>query len=83
MVDVAALRRALAGPEPTPDTEPFEWPGHVDHARRTYLRELIRHHGGRLGEVAEHWDRSSENTLLKLVRRFGLEDELRAARDGR
>ncbi|MFP4055378.1 MAG: sigma 54-interacting transcriptional regulator [Candidatus Brocadiia bacterium] len=80
VVDRPALRRALASPSPSPDTPTFAWPGHVDHARREYLAALIEHHHGNLREIAKHWDRTSEHTLLKIVRQFGLEDALRAAR---
>jgi hypothetical protein len=44
---------------------------------------LIEHCSGNLGEIAKHWDRSSERTLLKLIREFDLEDELQAARKRR
>jgi DNA-binding NtrC family response regulator len=83
VVDREALARALAAGRRPPAVRSFEWPAHVDYARREYLRALIHHHRGSLKEVAEHWDRSSENTLRKMVREFALEDDLRAAREGR
>ena len=67
----------------SPEAPTFAWPGHVDHARREYLATLIEHHHGDLHEIAKHWDRTSEHTLLKAVRQFGLEDALRAARRAR
>lgn len=82
VVDPAALRRALSAAPPVPEASSFEWPAHVDYARRAYMRALIRHHHGDLRKIARHWNRSSENTLLKLIREFGLEEELRAARKG-
>jgi hypothetical protein len=52
----------------------------VDYARREYMKALIEHCGGSLADIAKHWDRSSERTLLKLIREFDLEAELQAAR---
>jgi len=80
VVDADALERVLSATAPPSGRPPFEWEGHVDYARRKYLQALIRHHRGNLRKIAEHWDKSSENTLLKLVRQFGLEQELRVAR---
>ena len=80
VVDTAALRRAFSGSPQAAGARPFEWPGHVDYARRAYMKALIQHYGGDLKRIARHWDRSSENTLLKVIRGFGLADELRAAR---
>ena len=83
IINKETLRQILASaPTPT-EGKPFEWPGHVDYARRAYLEALIEHHQGDLHEIAKHWDRSSENTLLKLVRQFGLADKLQAARQNR
>ncbi len=82
-LDDGSLERAISrGPCPG-GTPTHEWPGHVDYARRRYLRALIRHYHGDLARIAEHWDRSSENTLRKVVREFGLEDELKSARQER
>ena len=81
VVDRDALRRILAASQPASPTH--AWPGHIDHAKREYLIALIEHYGGRIGEIARHWDRSSENTLLKLVRELGLEAELQTARRAR
>ncbi len=79
-LDDGALERAISR-GPCPDGTPTcEWPGHVDYARRRYLKALIRHYHGDLARIAPHWDRSSENTLRKVVRKFGLEDELQRAR---
>jgi DNA-binding NtrC family response regulator len=80
VIDAAALRRALAAGPPSPELASFEWPGHVDYARRAYMRALIRYHRGDLHRIAGHWNRSSENTLLKIIREFGLAEELQAAR---
>lgn len=80
VVDSEALRRVLDTVPPAPNTRSFDWPGHVDHARREYMRVLIEHCKGNLGEIARHWDRSSERTLLKLIREFELEADLQAAR---
>jgi DNA-binding NtrC family response regulator len=82
-LDDGSLALALSR-GPCPDGTPtYEWPAHVDYARRRYLSALIRHYNGNLARIAGHWDRSSENTLRKTIREFGLEDELRRAREGR
>jgi len=83
VVNQRALREILASSIVPPDGETFRWPGHVDYAKRAYLKALIEHHQGDLHEIAKHWDRSSENTLLKLIRQFDLEEKLQAARRGR
>ena len=80
IIDPAALRRAISAAPDSPERPSHEWAGHIDYARREYLRALIEQYRGNLAELAKHWDRSSENTLLKLIRQFDLEDELRAAR---
>jgi len=82
VIDPQALRGALATPQP-PGTHQHEWPAHIDYAKREYLKALIDHYGGDVARIAGHWDRSSENTLLKLIRELGLEEHLRAARKAR
>ena len=80
IIDPAALRLAISAAPDSPESPPHQRGGHIDYARREYLKALIEHYHGNLAEIAKHWDRSSENTLLKLVRQFDLEDELHAAR---
>lgn len=80
VVSSAVLMKILATEPRPPDSESFEWQGHVDYAKREYMKALIKHCSGNLNEIAMHWDRSSERTLLKLIREFHLEDELHAAR---
>ncbi|MHC5039665.1 MAG: sigma 54-interacting transcriptional regulator [Planctomycetota bacterium] len=80
IVNGEALLRSLPVLPAPEDAPAFVWPCHIDYARREYLKALIQHHRGNLGKIAKHWDRSSENTLLKLIREFDLEDELKAAR---
>ncbi|MDP6634392.1 MAG: sigma 54-interacting transcriptional regulator [Phycisphaerae bacterium] len=80
IIDPAALRLAISAAPDSPESLSHQRRGHIDYARREYLRVLIEHYHGNLAEIAKHWDRSSENTLLKLVRQFDLEDELHAAR---
>ena len=76
------LKRAISAVPRVPDAPTFCWQAHVDYARREYLEALIHHYNGDLTKISEHWNRSSGNTLLKLVRNFDLEDELRTARKG-
>ncbi|MBC8372100.1 MAG: sigma-54-dependent Fis family transcriptional regulator [Planctomycetes bacterium] len=82
VIDDEALRRALAAASPQTETKPFKRPDHIDYARRAYLNALIEHYQGDLHEIAKHWNRSSQNTLLKLIRQFGLEEKLQTARRG-
>ncbi|MDP6542605.1 MAG: sigma-54 dependent transcriptional regulator [Phycisphaerae bacterium] len=83
VINSEVLRGVLSRSTPPPEGEPHEWSGHIDYARRAYLMVLIEHHQGDLREIALHWDRSSENTLLKLIRQFGLEEQLQTARQKR
>jgi DNA-binding NtrC family response regulator len=83
VVNTESLRSVLDTVPPAPDAPSYCWPGHIDYARREYMKVLIEHCSGNLGEIARHWDRSSERTLLKLIREFDLEDELQAARKRR
>ncbi len=80
VIDGRALQRALSTVPFSPERPTFLWPAHIDHARRTYLSALVKHYRGDLQAIARHWDRTSENTLLKTIRMFGLEPELHAAR---
>jgi len=82
VIDPAALRHALSQPQ-APGAPSHQWPGHIDHAKRTYLEALIDRYHGEIAQIARHWDRSSENTLLKLIRELGLEEHLHAARRAR
>ncbi len=59
---------------------PFEVPAHVDHAKRAYLEVLIDEFGGDFVKIGKLWDRGSEKTLRKLIKAYGLEDALDAAR---
>jgi len=82
-LDADALARMLAEAPRTAGEASFDWPGHVDHWKREFMRALINHHRGNLARIAEHWDRASPHTLLKWIREAGLEEELQAAREGR
>ncbi|MHC4780851.1 MAG: sigma 54-interacting transcriptional regulator, partial [Planctomycetota bacterium] len=79
IVDGTAVRTALACPPPD-GTPSFRYAGHVNRAKREFLEVLIDHFGGNLSRITGHWDRSSEHTLLKMVREYGLEDRLAEAR---
>ncbi|MBM4034455.1 MAG: hypothetical protein FJ291_22140 [Planctomycetes bacterium] len=82
VIDPDGLRQALSQPQ-APGTQSHQWPAHIDHAKREYLHALIGHYHGDIAQIARHWDRSSENTLLKLIRELGLEEHLYAARRAR
>jgi transcriptional regulator with PAS, ATPase and Fis domain len=83
IIDVQALRRAIrssdAGTLGAPG-KAHENPAHIDHAKRTYLAELIDEFGGDLALIGCFWDRSSAKTLRKLIREYGLTEHLEAAR---
>ncbi len=83
VIDAIALRRAIASAPASPALKTFERQTHIDYAKREYLKALIGHYRGDIRQIAGHWDRSSENTLLKVIRELGLEDLLRAARKAR
>jgi DNA-binding NtrC family response regulator len=83
VINTGALRRAIASAPPSPELKTFECQAHIDYAKREYLKALIDHYRGDISQIARHWDRSSENTLLKLIRELGLEEHLRAARKAR
>ncbi len=80
VVDIGALKAVLAEASGSEQLPSHAWPGHIDHARRAYLVALIEHYHGDLREIARHWDRSSEHTLRKAIRQFGLQERLQAAR---
>jgi DNA-binding NtrC family response regulator len=80
ILDTEALQNVLARPDPPEGTATHEWQGHIDYVRRRFLLTLIRHYRGNVREIARHWDRSSENTIVKYIRQFGLQQDLEAAR---
>jgi len=82
VVDFGNLCRLLArsGSPPAPGADTAECPWHIDFARKTYLRAIIRHCGGNLRRMTGFWDRDSEHTLRTEIRRFGLWAELETAR---
>ncbi len=85
IIDIAALREHI---RTTPAVSlqhgaAYECPAHVMYAQRVWLGVLIEECGGDLPLIGKYWDRSSEKTIRKLVREYGLEDELVLARNGR
>ncbi len=84
VIDAGALERMLAESDSRPvarnDTAGCPW--HIDYAKKTYLRAVIRHCGGNLRRIASYWDCSSERTVRALVKRLGLWEELVKARTG-
>ena len=82
VIDVEALDRLLAESDSRPvarnDTAGCPW--HIDYARKTYLRAVIRHCGGNLRRIASYWDCTSERTVRAQVKRLGLWEELVKAR---
>jgi DNA-binding NtrC family response regulator len=85
VIDAARLDDLLSRSDSTPvarnATADCRW--HIDHAKKVYLRALIRHCRGNLREITSYWDRSSDRTVRSLVKRLGLWDELVAARAAR
>jgi len=82
VIDAARLGEFLARSDSLPvarnDTAGAPW--HIDYAKKTYLRVLIRHCGGNLRKITSYWDCDSERTVRSLIQRLGLWDELQAAR---
>jgi DNA-binding NtrC family response regulator len=82
VIDAEALGRLLAESDARPvarnDTANCAW--HIDYAKKTYLKAVIRHCGGNLRRIASYWDCSSERTVRALVKKLGLWDELVRAR---
>ncbi len=85
VIDVARLEEFLSRADSLPvarnDTSTAPW--HIDYAKRTYLRALIRHCGGNLRKITSYWDCDSERTVRTLIKRLGLWAELLAARSRR
>jgi DNA-binding NtrC family response regulator len=83
VINVEALRRMIRSADPVSvaaERAAHGVPAHIEHAKRAYLAALIDELGGDLSLVAKFWDRTSEKTILKLVREYGLERDLEAAR---
>jgi len=57
-----------------------EYPWHIDHAKKIYMRALIRHCRGNLRKIASMWDCDSEKTVRGLIKDLELWDELERAR---
>jgi len=80
IIDTQLLMQAL-GEGPAPRGRPTHLrPGHIDHARREYLRTLIEFYHGSLRDIAQHWDRVNEKTVRSAIKKLGLEEELERAR---
>jgi len=58
----------------------FEYAWHIDHAKKLYMRALIRHCKGNLRKIVSFWDCDSEKTVRTLIRDLGLWEELERAR---
>jgi DNA-binding NtrC family response regulator len=83
VIDREALRRAIRSSGPLTAGKGAgagQMPAHFEHAKRVYLETLIEEFAGDLGMIARFWDRSSEKTILKLIRDCGLESKLQEAR---
>jgi DNA-binding NtrC family response regulator len=74
----ALLARSDAIPLDRKKTTELPW--HIDYARKTYLRALIRHCRGNLRKIASYWDCDSEKTVRAVIRDFGLWEELEQVR---
>ena len=83
VINLPALRTAIANRASSLTSKgeaEHDNPAHIEYAKRTYLAALIDHFSGDLALVARFWDRSSEKTLRKLIRAYGLSERLDAAR---
>ncbi len=83
IVDVPALREAIRRCDIgalTDTGSSHDVPAHLDAAKRAWLSTLIDELGGDLQRIGALWDRGSEKTLRKLIKEFGLTDQLALAR---
>ena len=82
MINFEALCALLAKNDAIPldRKKTSELPWHIDYARKTYLKALIRHCRGNLRKIASYWDCDSEKTVRAVIREFGLWDELEQVR---
>jgi DNA-binding NtrC family response regulator len=83
IVDVPALRDAIRCCDIgalADDAASHEVRAHLDSAKRVWLATLIDELGGDLQRIGALWDRGSDKTLRKLIKEFGLTDQLALAR---
>jgi DNA-binding NtrC family response regulator len=86
VVDPDQLRMAIRATDPKAvavAAHKHELPCHIEFARKEYLGALIDECNGDLALIGQYWDRHSEKTLRNLIRQFGLETRLEAARKNR
>jgi DNA-binding NtrC family response regulator len=83
IIDFELLCRTLAASdgEPIARNNTSNCPWHVDYAKKTYMRALIRHCRGNLRKITPYWDRDSERTIRLLIKEYGLWDDLERARE--
>lgn len=83
VLDSEALRLCIRASDPrrlAGSACKYDFPCHVDFARRAYLATLIEECKGDLSLIGHYWDHHSEKTLRTLIQAFGLGEQLRAAR---
>jgi len=82
LIDTEKLRALLAqsDSQAVAKGRTTEIPWHIDHAKKTYMRELIRHCNGNLRKIASSWDCDSEKTVRGVIKDLGLWEELEQAR---
>jgi DNA-binding NtrC family response regulator len=85
VIDVERLSDLLARSDSIPldRNRTSDVPWHIDYARKTYLRALIRHFRGNLRKITPYWDCDSEKTLRAAIRDLGLWEELEQVRGER
>ncbi|HXX92499.1 MAG TPA: sigma 54-interacting transcriptional regulator, partial [Planctomycetota bacterium] len=82
VIDLEKLSAALSEIDAAPvvKSHTTDYPWHVDYAKKTYLRALIRHCKGNIRKIVNYWDCDSEKTVRTLIKTYGLWDELERSR---
>ncbi len=62
------------------DAKLYEFPWHVEYAKRMYLLALIHHFKGNIRSITNLWENRSEKTVRALIKKYDLEHELETAR---
>ena len=80
IIDGELLRQELKKCASSREGPTYLNPGHIDYARREYLRALIEVYQGSIQDIAAHWDRVNTKTVKGQITKLGLETEFEQAR---
>jgi transcriptional regulator with GAF, ATPase, and Fis domain len=84
VINVGELARLLEASDhiPVARASLSDCPYHIEYAKKTYLRAIIRHCKGNLRKILAYWDCDSEKTLRSLIKSYGLWPEVELGRRG-